>query len=137
MNQATSASRCVKAAFALILATSLATGLVPVSAFADASVKLTTAAPTQVSETAPIVEAQSTTTQATASVALAADTTTVLENGLVFVIDNATNKAAVTGWYGTQPAQNLTVPAEIRHNTKLAEVNILGGCFYSFVKPLG
>ncbi|MEG0683132.1 MAG: hypothetical protein RR434_06380, partial [Raoultibacter sp.] len=51
MNQATSANRCVKAAFALILATSLVTGLVPVSAFADTSVKVTTAAPAQVSET--------------------------------------------------------------------------------------
>ncbi|MEG0621246.1 MAG: hypothetical protein RR477_08995, partial [Raoultibacter sp.] len=70
---------------------------------------------------------QATSTQATASVALAADTTTVLDNGLVFVIDNATNTAAVTGWYGTQPAENLTVPAQIRHNGKLAEVNILGG----------
>ncbi|MEG2201579.1 MAG: hypothetical protein RRX94_05215, partial [Raoultibacter sp.] len=131
MNQATSASRCVKAAFALILATSLATGLVPVSAFADTSVKVTTSAPAQVSETVNLAGTQpmqdggeattedtqsptkntnqaasgqvktsnqATSTQATASVALAADTTTVLDNGLVFVIDNATNTAAVTGW---------------------------------------
>ncbi|MEG1840581.1 MAG: hypothetical protein RR213_04895, partial [Raoultibacter sp.] len=162
MNQATSASRCVKAAFSIILATSLVTGLVPVSAFADTSVKVTTAAPAQVSETVNIAGAQASgegqpegetategaqsptktsnqaasgqvktsnqpaSTQATASVALAADTTTVLDNGLVFVIDNATNTAAVTGWYGAQPTENLTVPAEIRHNGKLAEVNILG-----------
>ncbi|MEG2983030.1 MAG: hypothetical protein RR794_05205, partial [Raoultibacter sp.] len=58
MNQAIPASRCVKAAFALILATSLATGLVPVSAFADTSVKVTTAAPAQVSETVNIAGVQ-------------------------------------------------------------------------------
>ncbi|MEG1197652.1 MAG: hypothetical protein RSD38_04640, partial [Raoultibacter sp.] len=58
MNQAIPASRCVKAAFALILATSLATGLVPVSAFADTSVKVTTAAPAQVSETVNLAATQ-------------------------------------------------------------------------------
>ncbi|MEG0147697.1 MAG: hypothetical protein RR666_04480, partial [Raoultibacter sp.] len=128
MAQLTHSNCFAKAFFTFAVAISLVTGLVPALAFADTSVKVSTAAPTQTSETTPITETQSaTSTQATASVALAADTTTVLENGLVFVIDNATNKAAITGWYGTQPAQNLSVPAEIRHNGKLVEVNILGG----------
>ncbi|MEG0621098.1 MAG: hypothetical protein RR477_08215, partial [Raoultibacter sp.] len=125
MAQLTHSSCFAKAFFTFAVATSLVAGLIPALAFADTSAKVGTAAPTQVSETATIAGTQSaTTTQTTAAVPLATDTTTVLENGLVFVIDNATNTAAVTGWYGTQPAQNLTVPAEIRHNGKLAEVNI-------------
>ncbi|MEG0620917.1 MAG: hypothetical protein RR477_07295 [Raoultibacter sp.] len=163
MKHSTHSSRWAQATLSLVLATTLVAGAVPVAAFADTSVKVIMAAPTQVSETVNLAAVQAsgegqpegeattegtqsptkntnqaasgqvktsnqaTSTQATASVALGTDTTTVLDNGLVFVIDNATNTAAVTGWYGTQPAQNLTVPAEIRHNGKLAEVNILGG----------
>ncbi|MEG2201614.1 MAG: hypothetical protein RRX94_05400, partial [Raoultibacter sp.] len=129
MNQWAPVSRRVSVAFSIILAISLVTGLVPVSAFADTAVKVSTIAPAQVSETVNIAAAQPTqaggegqaevlTTdeqaaqspaatkntnqaapgQTAAAVALATGTTTVLDSGLVFVIDNATNTAAVTGW---------------------------------------
>ncbi|MEF9926166.1 MAG: hypothetical protein RR757_06520, partial [Raoultibacter sp.] len=157
MKHNTHSSRWAQATLSLVLATTLVAGAVPAAAFADTSVKVSMAAPTQVSETVnlagtqasgegqPEGEAategtqsptktsnqassnQASSNQATASVALTTGTTTVLDNGLVFVIDNATNTAAITGWYGTQPAENLTLPAQIRHNGKLAEVNILGG----------
>ncbi|MEG2459356.1 MAG: hypothetical protein RSA89_06070, partial [Raoultibacter sp.] len=73
MKHSTHSSRWAQATLSIVLATTLVAGAVPVSAFADTSVKVNMAAPTQVSETAPIVEAQpATSTQATASVALGA-----------------------------------------------------------------
>ncbi|MEG2458779.1 MAG: hypothetical protein RSA89_03080, partial [Raoultibacter sp.] len=127
MKHSTHSSRWAQATLSLVLATTLVAGAVPASAFADTSVKVTMAAPAQVSETVNLAAAQAggegqpegeatsegtqsptkntnqaasgqvktsnqaASAQETASVALAADTTTVLENGLVFVIDNATN----------------------------------------------
>ncbi|MEG1254052.1 MAG: hypothetical protein RSD25_03895, partial [Raoultibacter sp.] len=60
MNRVKPVSRRVYVAFSIILAISLVIGLVPLSAFADTSVKVTTAAPTQVSETVNIAAAQPT-----------------------------------------------------------------------------
>ncbi|MEG0096645.1 MAG: hypothetical protein RR671_04085, partial [Raoultibacter sp.] len=60
MNQWAPVSRRVSVAFSIILAISLVTGLIPVSAFADTSVKVSTAAPAQVSETVNIAGAQPT-----------------------------------------------------------------------------
>ncbi|MEG1831390.1 MAG: hypothetical protein RR204_06215, partial [Raoultibacter sp.] len=124
MKYSTYIGRRASVAISIILVASLCIGVIPLSAFAETALKVQVEAPKQISETANIAEPRP--AQVGGEVSLAAGTTTVLDKGLVFVIDNATNTAALTGWQGTQPAENLVVPAEIRHNGKVSVVATLG-----------
>ncbi|MEG2628833.1 MAG: hypothetical protein RR997_04640, partial [Raoultibacter sp.] len=92
MKYSTYIGRRASVAISIILVASLCIGVIPLSAFAETALKVQVEAPKQISETANIAEPRP--AQVGGEVSLAAGTTTVLDKGLVFVIDNATNTAA-------------------------------------------
>lgn len=69
--------------------------------------------------------------QVTAEVALAkpegAQRETVLTDGLIYDLDKSDLTATLTGWYGTAPKGDLSLPSEVVSNGKHYILNSLGG----------
>ncbi|MEG2982373.1 MAG: hypothetical protein RR794_01815, partial [Raoultibacter sp.] len=87
MKYSTYIGRRASVAISIILVASLCTAALPLSAFAETALNVQVEAPKQISETAHLTESRP--AQVGGEVSLAVGTTTVLDKGLVFVIDNA------------------------------------------------